>query len=63
MHRFKDLQIWKLSRKFCSDIYITTSNLLIAFDLGYIEQIKLDELSFTIEQIVKMTAKFKSTLQ
>jgi four helix bundle protein len=25
MHRFKDLEIWRLSRKFCSDIYQTTS--------------------------------------
>lgn len=25
MHRFKDLEIWRLSRKFCSDIYETTS--------------------------------------
>ncbi|PWA04709.1 four helix bundle protein [Flavobacterium psychrotolerans] len=116
MHRFKDLEIWKLSRKFCSDIYIVTSNfpdsekfgltnqlrrasvsvpsniaegcsrssnkdlsrfleiaigsiyeietqILIAFDLGYIEQIKLDELCFNIDKIVKMTSKFRSTLQ
>ncbi|MCB0371576.1 MAG: four helix bundle protein [Muricauda sp.] len=26
MHRFKDLEIWRLSRKFCSDIYQTTSS-------------------------------------
>nr|WP_297787500.1 four helix bundle protein [uncultured Allomuricauda sp.] len=25
MHRFKDLEIWRLSRKFCSDIYEATS--------------------------------------
>jgi four helix bundle protein len=116
MHRFKDLQIWKLSRKLCSDIYIVTSifpdsekfgltnqlrrasvsvpsniaegcsrtsnkdfsrfleisigsiyeietQLLIAFDLGYIDQLKLDELCLTIEQIIKMTSKFRSTLK
>lgn len=26
MHRFKDLEIWKLSRKFCSEIYNVTSS-------------------------------------
>lgn len=115
MHRFKDLEIWKLSRKFCSDIYIVTSNfpdsekfgltnqlrrasvsvpsnivegcfrssnkdfsrfleiaigsiyeietqLLISLDLGYIDHLKLDELSFTINKIIKMTSKFRSTL-
>lgn len=115
MHRFKDLEIWKLSRKFCSEIYNITLNfpesekfgltnqlrrvsvsvpsniaegcsrssnkdfsrfleiaigsifeietqLLISFDLGYINQIKLDELCFNLDKIVKMTSKFKSTL-
>lgn len=115
MHRFKDLEIWKLSRKFCSEIYVITANfpdsekfgltnqlrrasisvpsniaegcsrssnkdfsrfleiaigsiyeietqLLIAFDLGYIDQIKLDELCFNIDRIIKMTSKFRSTL-
>jgi four helix bundle protein len=115
MHRFKDLEIWKLSRKFCSDIYTITSRfpdsekfgltnqlrraavsvpsniaegcsrssnkdlsrfleiaigsiyeietqLLIAFDLGYIKQIKLDEFCFNIDKIVKMTSKFRSSL-
>ncbi|MDN3672523.1 four helix bundle protein [Flavobacterium branchiarum] len=116
MHRFKDLEIWKLSRKFCSDIYTITSNfpevekfgltnqlrrasvsvpsniaegcsrssnkdfsrfleisigsiyeietqLLIAFDLGYIELIKLEELCFKLDKIVKMTSKFRSILK
>jgi len=116
MHRFKDLEIWRLSRKFCSDIYIVTGNfpdsekfgltnqlrralvsipsniaedcsrssnkdfsrfleiaigsiyeietqLLIALDLGYIEQIKLDELCFNSDRILKMTSKFRSTLK
>lgn len=115
MHRFKDLEIWKLSRKFCTEIYVITANfpdsekfgltnqlrrasisvpsniaegcsrssnkdfsrfleiaigsiyeietqLLIAFDLGYIDQIKLDELCFNIDRIIKMTSKFRSTL-
>lgn len=26
MHRFKDLEIWKLSRKFCSLVYTTTES-------------------------------------
>lgn len=116
MHRFKDLGIWKLSRQFCSQIYVTTANfpdnekfgltnqlrrasvsvpsniaegcsrssnkdfsrfleiaigsiyeietqLLIAFDLGYIDQLKLDELIHDLETIVKMISKFRSTLQ
>ena len=25
MHRFKDLEIWKLSRQFCSNIYSVTA--------------------------------------
>jgi four helix bundle protein len=115
MHRFKDLEIWKSSRKFCSEIYSITSSfpesekfgltnqlrraavsvpsniaegcsrssnrdfsrfleiaigsifeietqLLISFDLGYISQIKLDELCFNLDRIIKMTAKFRSTL-
>lgn len=115
MHRFKDLEIWKSSRKFCSEIYNVTSDfpdterfgltnqlrrasvsvpsniaegcsrssnkdfsrfleiaigsifeietqLLISFDLGYINQMKLDELCLNLDKIVKMTSKFKSTL-
>ncbi|WP_269236855.1 four helix bundle protein [Flavobacterium flavigenum] len=115
MHRFKDLEIWKSSRKFCSEIYSVTSDfpdaerfglvnqlrrasvsipsniaegcsrssnkdfsrfleiaigsifeietqLLISFDLGYIDQMKLDELCLNLDKIVKMTSKFKSTL-
>jgi len=26
MHRFKDLEIWKFSREFCSEIYTVTSS-------------------------------------
>lgn len=26
MHRFKDLEIWKKSRLFCSEIYTVTAN-------------------------------------
>ena len=115
MHRFKDLEIWKLSRKFCSDIYIITSSfpdsekfgltnqlrrasvsvpsniaegcsrssnkdfsrfleiaigsiyeietqLLIASDLGFIDLNKADELINILNEIVKMTSKFRSKL-
>ena len=116
MHRFKDLDIWKLSRQFCSKIYVLTSSfldsekfgltnqlrrasvsipsniaedcsrsgnkdfsrfleiaigskyeietqLLIAFDLGYIDQTKLDELNSKLNTTMKMTSKFRSTLK
>ena len=116
MHRFKDLDIWKLSRHFCSEIYVATSSfpdsekfgltnqlrrasvsvpsniaegcsrssnkdfsrfleiamgsiyeietqLLIAFDLGFINKIKLDELISNLEAIIKMISKFRSTLK
>jgi four helix bundle protein len=116
MHRFKDLEIWKLSRLFCSQIYSATASfpesekfgltnqlrrasvsvpsniaegcsrssnkdfsrfleiaigsiyeietqLLIAFDLGYINQLKLDELIYNLDVIIKMTSKFRSTLK
>ena len=42
--------------------YEIETQLLIAFDLGYINQIKLDELCFNIDRIIKMTSKFRSTL-
>ena len=116
MHRFKDLEIWKKSRLFCSTIYEVTSKfpqsekfgltnqlrrasvsipsniaegssrqsnkdfsrflqitlgsayeietqLLIAFDLKFIEKEVLDVLLNELEAIIKMTSKFKSTLK
>ncbi|WP_291131508.1 four helix bundle protein [Flavobacterium sp. UBA7682] len=116
MHRFKDLEIWKLSRQFCSHIYATTANfpdnekfgltnqlrrasvsvpsniaegcsrssnkdfsrfleiaigsiyeietqLLIAFDLGYINQLELDKLVNDLDTIIKMISKFRSSLK
>ncbi len=115
MHRFKDLEIWKKSRIFCSEIYNTTSKfpdsekfgltnqlrrasvsmpsniaegssrksnkdfarflqitlgsayeietqLLIASDLKFISKEELDLLLKNLESIIKMTSKFKSTL-
>ena len=43
-------------------IFEIETQLLISFDLGYINQIKLDELCFNLDRIVKMTSKFRSTL-
>ncbi|MGB0981853.1 MAG: four helix bundle protein [Winogradskyella sp.] len=116
MHKFKDLEIWKKSRLFCSSIYKVTSEfpqsekfgltsqlrrasvsipsniaegssrqsnkdfsrflritlgsayeietqLLIAFDLKFIEKDVLNQLLNELETIIKMTSKFKSTLK
>ncbi|SDI44646.1 four helix bundle protein [Winogradskyella thalassocola] len=115
MHRFKDLEIWKKSRLFCTSIYEITSKfpdsekfgltnqlrrasvsipsniaegssrssnkdfsrflqitlgsayeietqLLIAFDLKFINNQELNDLLKELESIIKMTSKFKSTL-
>ena len=40
MHRFKDLDIWKLSRKFCSQIYITTANFPDSERFGLTNQLR-----------------------
>ncbi len=116
MHKFKDLEIWKKSRVFCSKIYAITSKfpetekfgltnqlrkasvsipsniaegssrntnkdfsrflqitlgsayeietqLLISFDIKFIDQAELDSLLNDLNSIVKMTSKFKSTLK
>ena len=116
MHRFKDLDIWKKSRLFCSEIYAITSTfpesekfgltnqlrrasvsipsniaegssrksnkdfsrflqitlgsayeietqLLIAFDLNFIDAITLQKLTNKLDSIIKMTSKFNSTLK
>lgn len=116
MHRFKELEIWKRSRKFCSSIYEATSKfpesekfgltnqlrrasvsipsniaegssrnsdkdfarflriaigsayeietqLLISHDLHFISKENLQKLTFELEEIIKMTSKFKSTLK
>jgi four helix bundle protein len=115
MHRFKDLEIWKMSRVFCSSIYEIRSSfpesekfgltnqlrsasvfipsniaegssrttnkdfsrflqialglayeietqLLIAFDLKFMTENELNKLLEDLESIIKMTSKFKSTL-
>ena len=116
MHRFKDLEIWKKGRIFCSEIYSITSKfpesekfgltnqlrrasvsihsniaegssrksnkdfapflqitlgsayeietqLLIAFDLGFINKEELNKLLKNLDSIIKMTFKFNSTLK
>ena len=115
MHRFKDLEIWKRSREFCTSIYEITSKfpdsekfgltnqlrrasvsipsnisegssrhsnkdfarflqisigsayeietqLLIAFDLKFISEKELNDLISELDEIIKMTSRFKSTL-
>ncbi|WP_055437012.1 four helix bundle protein [Lacinutrix algicola] len=115
MHRFKDLEFWKKSRLFCSEIYAITSKfpesekfgltnqlkrasvsipsniaevssrqsnkdfsrflqitlssayevetqLLIASDLNFINHEELDSPLKSLESIITMTSKFKSTL-
>ena len=115
MHKFKELQIWKRSREFCSEIYSITSKfpdsekfgltnqlrrasvsipsniaegssrksnkdfsrfleitlgsayeietqLLIAFDLKFINENELKKLTSELEEIIKMISKFKSKL-
>lgn len=44
-------------------IYEIETQLLIAFDLGYIDQEKLDELSNSLNSIIKMISKFRSTIK
>lgn len=116
MHRFKDLDIWKKSRQFCSEIYIITNRfpeeekfglvsqlrraaisipsniaegssrksnkdfarflqialgsayeietqLLIASDLKFIDYKSLKIVLNQLEEIIKMTSKFKSSLK
>ncbi len=43
--------------------YEIETQLLIAFDLGFINQSKLEALSEELQFIIKMTSKFRSTLE
>jgi four helix bundle protein len=45
MHRFKDLEIWKRSRKFCSDIYQITSKFPDAEKFGLTNQLRRASVS------------------
>ena len=44
-------------------IYEIETQLLISFDLGYIDQLKLDELIYDLDTIIKVISKFRSTLK
>lgn len=116
MHRYKDLDIWKLSRKFCTPIYKITQNfpdserfglvsqlrraatsvpsniaegsakssnkhfliflenslgscyeietqLLVSYDVGYLKESDLIELTDELNKIILMISKFMSTLK
>ena len=116
MHRFKDLEIWKLSREFCRDIYQVTldfpegekfglvnqlrrssvsvpsniaegasgrssrdfdrfleiatgscyeieTHLLIANDLGFLKDEKINILQMKLTSIIKMISKFRTSLK
>ncbi len=45
MHRFKDLEIWKRSRLFCSEIYSTTSNFPDSEKFGLTNQLRRSSVS------------------
>lgn len=45
MHRFKDLEIWKLSRKFCSDIYEVTTTFPETEKFGITNQLRRASVS------------------
>jgi four helix bundle protein len=115
MHQFKNLEIWKQSRIFCSEVYATTSTfpaeekfglinqlrrasvsipsniaegssrssnkdfsrfleiaigsayevetqLLISFNLGFIDKNNIEVLIGKLEIVIKMIARFRSTL-
>lgn len=116
MHRFKELEIWKKSRIFCSEIYAITATfpsdekfglinqlrrasvsipsniaegssrnsqkdfarfleiaigsayeietqLIIASDLGFLKTDSLNSLTNNLEEIIKMTSRFRTTLK
>lgn len=116
MHQFKELEIWKRSRLFCSKIYKITSNfpdserfgltnqlrrvcvsipsniaegssrssnkdfsrfleiaigsayeietqLLIAFDLGFINTNEIEIVSKELNEIIRMISRFRTTLK
>lgn len=45
MHRFKDLEIWRLSRRFCFDIYKTTSSFPETERFGITNQLRRASVS------------------
>ena len=116
MHQFKELEIWKRGRLFCSEIYKITSNfpesekfgltnqlrracvsipsniaegssrssnkdvlrfleiaigsayeietqLLIAFDLNFINTDEIEKVATELNEIIKMISRFRTTLK
>ena len=45
MHRFKELEIWKKSRKFCSEIYIATADFPTDEKFGLTNQLRRASVS------------------
>ena len=45
MHRFKDLEIWKMSRVFCSDVYRITSSFPETEKFGITSQLRRASVS------------------
>lgn len=45
MHRYKDLEIWKLSRKFCTPIYKVTQSFPESERFGLITQLRRASIS------------------
>lgn len=45
MHRYKDLEIWKLSRKFCVSIYAITSTFPESEKFGLVSQLRRASVS------------------
>ncbi len=45
MHRFKDLEIWRLNRRFCSDIYETTTSFPETEKFGITNQLRRASVS------------------
>lgn len=45
MHRFKDLEIWRLSRRFCSDVYNITASFPETEKFGISNQLRRASVS------------------
>lgn len=59
MHNFKDLKVWQLSRRLVKEVYETT----VSFDVNFISQVQLEELSIKISEIQKMIFGLIKTLR
>ena len=59
MHNFKELKVWQLSRRLVKEVYETT----VSFDVNFISQVQLEELSIKISEIQKMIFGLIKTLR